>query len=146
MKILEVVPGIFRGPRLINTGDFQDLRTLGIKTILNLEGGIIEAITSTNSEEVGAYYSGIQTIRIEMNAIFPPSIRDLDFCDTILGHPDRFPIYVHCAQGVDRTGFVIAYYRIRSCGWSVERAIDEMKILGFHWWYWYWIPSLRRLK
>jgi hypothetical protein len=40
------------------------------------------------------------------------------------------PVLVHCASGSDRTGLAVAAYRIRSLGWSVERALAEMARYG----------------
>jgi hypothetical protein len=34
-------------------------------------------------------------------------------------------------------------YLYRSC--DIEDAIQEMKVNGFHPWYFYWIPALRQL-
>lgn len=44
------------------------------------------------------------------------------------------PILVHCWHGSDRTGCIIAMYRILNQGWSKEQAIDEMVNggYGFH--------------
>jgi protein tyrosine/serine phosphatase len=44
------------------------------------------------------------------------------------------PILVHCRYGADRTGAVIAAYRVVMQGWSTEDAIDEMINggYGFH--------------
>jgi protein-tyrosine phosphatase len=36
------------------------------------------------------------------------------------------PILVHCARGTNRTGAVVAYYRIYHSKWSRERIRDEM--------------------
>ncbi len=43
----------------------------------------------------------------------------------------RGPTLVHCQQGSDRTGIVVALYRILYQGWSREAAIDEMEHGGF---------------
>lgn len=46
-------------------------------------------------------------------------------------------IYIHCSRGIDRTGMVIAAYRIKMDGWSVDEAIKEWEqqgpILFPHW-------------
>lgn len=62
--------------------------------------------------------------------------------EQILGEPDlqvvrdavgfiRPGTYVHCTHGQDRTGLVIALYRIR-IGWSWQDARKEMLEHGFH--------------
>lgn len=40
--------------------------------------------------------------------------------------------FVHCEHGQDRTGLVVAVYRVRKCGWDVDRAETEMIDEGFH--------------
>ena len=44
------------------------------------------------------------------------------------------PVLVHCHHGADRTGLIIALYRLLSQGWSREAAIDELIHggYGFH--------------
>jgi len=49
--------------------------------------------------------------------------------DWIKDHEGR-PVYVHCAAGVNRTGAAIAAYRVKHCGWTLQRALAEPKGLG----------------
>jgi protein tyrosine/serine phosphatase len=42
------------------------------------------------------------------------------------------PVLVHCQHGADRTGVVIAMYRIVYQGWSKQQALDEMENGGFN--------------
>ena len=41
-------------------------------------------------------------------------------------------VFVHCLRGQDRTGIVIAFYRVLFCGWSKADAEKEMISHGFH--------------
>lgn len=41
------------------------------------------------------------------------------------------PVLVHCWHGSDRTGTVVAFYRILEQGWKREDALDEMQNGGF---------------
>lgn len=41
------------------------------------------------------------------------------------------PLFVHCKHGADRTGLVVAVYRIAVQGWTKEEAIAEMTTGGF---------------
>lgn len=41
------------------------------------------------------------------------------------------PALVHCMHGADRTGLVIAAYRVIEQGWTREAALDELKNGGF---------------
>ena len=44
------------------------------------------------------------------------------------------PVLIHCLHGSDRTGAMVAVYRVRKQGWSTEDAIAEMQTggTGFH--------------
>ena len=45
----------------------------------------------------------------------------------ILNDPANQPILVHCTHGADRTGLMMASYRMIIQGWTKEAAIAEMK-------------------
>lgn len=45
--------------------------------------------------------------------------------DSIDAASKRGAVYVHCEKGADRTGLIIALYRIKQ-GWTVDAARDEM--------------------
>ncbi len=46
----------------------------------------------------------------------------------------RKPILVHCLHGSDRTGLVVAMYRVVCQNWSKQQALDELQHgnFGFH--------------
>jgi len=48
-----------------------------------------------------------------------------------LTDPQAGPVLVHCMQGADRTGVVVAAYRVVAQGWPKEEAIREMRQGGF---------------
>ena len=58
------------------------------------------------------------------------SKRELMAAVKILKEAEK-PILVHCLHGSDRTGAVIAAYRILEMGWSKKEAIMELKYGGF---------------
>lgn len=45
----------------------------------------------------------------------------------IMNDPANQPILVHCTHGADRTGLMMASYRMIVQNWTKEAAIDEMK-------------------
>jgi protein tyrosine/serine phosphatase len=50
----------------------------------------------------------------------------------LMADPANQPVFVHCRQGRDRTGVVVAVYRMEIDGWSREEAEEEMQAYGFH--------------
>ena len=52
----------------------------------------------------------------------------------VLRDPKNRPVFVHCQHGADRTGLMVAIYRIAVQGWSRQDAIQEMTQggTGFH--------------
>jgi tyrosine-protein phosphatase SIW14 len=52
----------------------------------------------------------------------------------LVGDPGNQPVFVHCAYGSDRTGLMIAMYRIVLQGWRNDDAYEEMVNggYGFH--------------
>jgi protein tyrosine/serine phosphatase len=50
----------------------------------------------------------------------------------IVTDPVNHPILVHCQHGADRTGTMVAAYRIFIQGWNPEEAIRELPHFGFH--------------
>lgn len=50
----------------------------------------------------------------------------------VLEDPANHPVYIHCAQGRDRTGYNAAAYRIVVQRWSAEAALKEMHAFRFN--------------
>lgn len=101
------------------------LKKMGIKTIINLR--------SFHSDDDEITTSGLLIKRIKMNAW---DIKDEDVIAVLklLKNEKGAPYLIHCQSGSDRTGVIIAFYRIVMQGWSKKKAIDEMINggYGFH--------------
>jgi len=100
------------------------LAGLGVRTILNLR------LRLNRQEREEAIRQGIRFVRLPMVGFFPPSFEATDRALEILTEPGLRPILVHCHFGKDRTGFVIAAYRIAVDGWSIEKAVAEATAFG----------------
>lgn len=67
----------------------------------------------------------IELIRIGMPGDGCARFELLEKAADIIADDSKRPLLVHCAAGVQRTGAVYAVWRMKHCGWDVERAIRE---------------------
>ena len=49
----------------------------------------------------------------------------------LLDDPASYPVLLHCKAGLNRTGCMVAVYRMEYQRWSAAEAVEEMKELGF---------------
>lgn len=141
--MIKVTEYIFRGPHL--DPGFLDIR--GIVATLDLETGMRFIGDGSPLEE--ALIAAEHNIRVwahPLGAIFPPTTKELKDALNLLFRERRGGVYVHCAKGVDRTGMVIAAYRILEQGWSPREAAKEAIAQGMHFIYWWWLIQLWRLE
>ncbi len=100
---------------------FQEIRDLGIKTILNLRD------KHTDAPLLEGF--GFDLIEVPMTA---GNFTEGDIVKALKAiHEARKPVLVHCQRGADRTGVVIAMYRLVFEGWTKEDAIDELLHGGY---------------
>ena len=59
--------------------------------------------------------------------------------------PANQPVLLHCRHGADRTGTVIAAYRMVVEGWSADAAIEEMREGGYNY-HAVWTNMIRYLR
>lgn len=119
-----VTPHLYRGAQPTSEG-LLELKKIGIKTILSLKMFYPE---KKQAEKLGFQYK-----QISMKP-WHPEEEDLIRFLKIVTDEKNTPVFVHCQHGADRTGMLVAIYRISVCGWDKERAIEEMKQkqFGFH--------------
>ena len=108
----------------------MELKKLGIKTVVNLR------LLHSDRDEIEKSGVGEQALRyvhIPMAAWDAEEDEIVQFL-RIVADAERTPVFVHCQHGADRTGTMVAAYRIVVQGWPKERAITEMRDgpFGFH--------------
>ncbi len=128
---------IFRGARP-EEKDFYLLVQTGIKTVLSLETKF-----SPKERDLAEKHSFVY-MWIPMHSLFTPTKETVDEIIAILRNPVYQPVFIHCRGGKDRTGLVIAAYRIAVEGWTFDDAYKEMKKFGFHSYLFWWKKFLRK--
>ncbi|MEW6110185.1 MAG: dual specificity protein phosphatase family protein [Nitrospirota bacterium] len=118
-----VTPVIYRGAQPGPEG-YETLRKMGIKTVVNLRTSLRE------KKYVEA--AGMKSAEIPLSVFKDVNVSDVNRIIDIMTDTVNQPVYVHCRQGQDRTGIVIAAYRMRVEGWSLKDAESEMQEFGFN--------------
>lgn len=111
---------VYRGAQPTDEG-FRYLAKLGVKTVIDLRG----AGEGRRNEESVVTAAGMKYINIPMTGLTPPSEAEITKILGMLEDGATGPIFVHCQRGADRTGAVIASYRIDHDGWDNTRALKE---------------------
>ena len=103
----------------------RNLKALGIQTIVNLRS------FHSDRDEIGQ--TGLGYVHIYMKA-WHPEEEDIVRFLRIVTDRKRTPVLVHCHYGADRTGTMVAVYRLAIQGWTKEDTLKEMTEggYGFH--------------
>jgi len=120
----KVNDSLYRGAQPDALG-IRNLKKLGVKTIINLR----LAKDVRPAEETEANANGITYTNVPMKGYGRPAPEQVALALALIGSLPS-PVFVHCAHGCERTGTIIACYRIQHDHWSGESALEEAKHYG----------------
>jgi protein tyrosine/serine phosphatase len=120
---------LYRGAQPTEEG-VKELARMGVKTIIDLRG----ADERAKREETWAQSAGLKFINVPLNNWFAPSDEKIAEIEKLISAPENQPVFIHCKRGADRTGTIVAIYRITNEDWTAQRANEEAKKFGFGWW------------
>jgi protein tyrosine phosphatase (PTP) superfamily phosphohydrolase (DUF442 family) len=115
--------------RLYRSGQPRDLtrlRELGINTIINLRG----ASKQTRAEEAEARALGFNYYNVALPNWGRPQDGRVARVLDLIAAPESGRVLVHCKDGVDRTGMIVAIYRMTYEGWTSNKALAEAERSG----------------
>ncbi len=118
----QVTPNLYRSAQPTAQGFKNLAASLHIQTDLNLRNGYEELDLLKGTEIAGEHVP--MTTFITQDGV----IKALKI---IIAAQKKGPVLVHCQRGADRTGAVMAMYRIVIQGWSKQKALDEMEHGGY---------------
>lgn len=101
--------------------DAATLHALGIRTVINLRA---------HDDPPWFVGSDIVTVHVPLRT-WSVDAHDIEHVLRIASDPARQPVLIHCTHGADRTGTMIAAYRIVVQGWSKPDALAEMRRGGY---------------
>lgn len=122
-KLGEVSPTLYRGAQPTRQG-FQKLAEMGISIVVDLR----ERGRKGERQEVTSL--GMRFVALPWNC-FHPKDKDIARFLKLLRDNRGKKVFVHCQTGDDRTGLMIAAYRMAEEGWNAEEAKKEMEAYGF---------------
>ena len=128
-KFHEVNARLYRGAQP-KTGGLKLLAQLGIKTIVDLRS----AGDRARSEEREAHALGLRYFNVPLKWYGRPKDVQVERVLEIINRPENQPVFVHCGHGRDRTGLIVAVYRITNDGLTGTQAKTEAKRFGMFWW------------
>lgn len=121
-----VTESILRGGQPRPEG-YRVLRTMGVDLVVSFRGegdGVAkerQRVTAEGMRFVNIPWSGWGHPRLEQVKQF------FDLLDSNSGKK----LFLHCRRGAERTGVMVALYRMTRQGWSAEQAYREMEEHGF---------------
>jgi tyrosine-protein phosphatase SIW14 len=132
----QVTDTLYRGGQPVAAG-FKSLQQLGVGIVVDFRDEP-EEIASERREVEGL---GVRYVSIPWSGNrYPSNPQVVEFLDLVRANPQT-KIFVHCKRGADRTGVMIAAYRIAVEHKTAADAVAEMH--QYHYDH-FWLPQLER--
>ena len=106
--------------------DYKDLKTLGVKTVIDLQ----DHPTSYEKRDVEAL--GMRYVNIPMSDSSYPKEEQIAAFLKLVNDPTTGTFFAHCAGGRHRTGVLGAVYRFNVNHWNYDQVYAEMKDYDFY--------------
>lgn len=119
---------LYRGGQPL-PGGLAHLKQMGVKTIINLR----QPDARTQAEERAAHALGLNYYNEPLPGLNRPDDATVAQVLSLINDPKLQPVFVHCKRGADRTGTIIACYRITHDHWTAPAAITEARRYGMSW-------------
>ena len=118
----QVTGNLYRGGQPTGTG-FDALASMGINIVVDLRG-------SREGESERVAKLGMRYVAIPWHCPFPKDETFARFLILLQQNPGK-KVFVHCRLGDDRTGMMVAAYRMAEQSWTATEARKEMEAFGF---------------
>lgn len=125
----ELNSSVSRGAQPTDEG-FATLAKRGVKTIIDLRRPTEH---STEAERKVVEGLGMRYINVPMEGVVAPTSAQVTKVLGLMNDSSAGPVFVHCKRGADRTGGIIACYRMEHDRWDNRKALKEAKTNGMSW-------------
>ena len=118
----QINPTLYRGERPTEEG-LACLAKMGVTIVISLEGKYKDLRKPVER-------LGMQYVSMFWECSFPQDHTFAKFLQLLRDNPGK-KVFVYCHYGDDRTGMMIAAYRMAEQNWPAKEAKEEMKAFGF---------------
>lgn len=127
---------LFRGAQP-GDGAYASLKQMGINVIVDFRDEKDEIAHEKKAVEA----AGMQFLSLPWSGRGEPTHDEVITFLNLMHDPQGKKVFVHCRQGRDRTGTMVALYRLTFDHWTVDNAIAEMHDFHYHA---FFLPGLAR--
>jgi len=123
---------LYRGAQPRGEG-YEELKKLGISIVVDLRNSKpVKSDGGETREEVKVEAAGMRYVEIPTSAFLGPDQSQVATFLQLLHDNAARKVFVHCYFGDDRTGVMVATYRIAVDHWTSDEAYNEMRAYHFH--------------
>lgn len=123
----QLTPTLYRGAQPLPDG-YAKLKEIGIDIVVDFR----DENSQVKDEQARVQAAGMRFISIPWSAHSNPTRAQVMSFFSVLRDNPQNKVFVHCEAGADRTGTMVALYRVALDHWTPQQAIAEMKIFHFH--------------
>ena len=116
-NLYQVDEGLYRGAQPTLEG-FRELKKLGIRTVVNLR--------ESDTDRGGIADTKLGYVLLPVPYYQATDDEIVKFLQVVTDKK-RLPVFMHCNSGANRTGMMVAIYRVVVSGWKVDEALKEMR-------------------
>ncbi|HMD30300.1 MAG TPA: tyrosine-protein phosphatase, partial [Candidatus Acidoferrales bacterium] len=118
----QVSPALFRGGQP-STDGYRELKQMGVDVVVSFRYEKGENTLERRAVEA----LGMRFVSLPWRAWDTPADGDVEHFFTFLAANPRSKVFIHCQLGRDRTGTMVALYRVAVNHWCPDSAVAEMK-------------------
>jgi protein tyrosine phosphatase (PTP) superfamily phosphohydrolase (DUF442 family) len=118
---------VFRGGQPTIEG-FHSLAKMGVKTVIDLREEGDRAAEKRAVESLGMRY-----VAVPLRGMSAPPNDAVAKVLALFEDKSAGPVFIHCRRGADRTGTLVACYRVSHDKWENGKALAEAKSCGMSW-------------
>ncbi|MEZ5345798.1 MAG: tyrosine-protein phosphatase [Pyrinomonadaceae bacterium] len=121
---------LYRGGQLNEAGVKTLREKYGIKTVILFRSKGENA----DRERKWVESQGLKFLNLPLHNWFAPKHDQVNAALKEIIDAENQPVFIHCNRGSDRTGTMIAVYRMTQEGWTAKEAKEEAEKFGIGWW------------